>query len=239
MSFRKQIKEYAKNRMYEQYGTLLLAVVLVCVASYFIINISSSILSIPMVITGAARSSVFAHYELFLNSVVSVMLIPTTAISLFVSPFSSVGLNGTALLVARNKKITITEPFTIGFKNYLRKVGGMAWMALFSFLWSLLFIIPGIVKAYSYRFTPYILADCPNVSARDALKISMRMTQGVKWELFVFDLSFLGWSLLTVLTFGLLSIYTTPYYQTASAALYDSIKNNALASGRVSAEELQ
>lgn len=238
MSFRAQLKEYAKTRMHAQYGTFLLSTILVLAATHFVTRILSSIVSVPLVLTKAAYSSPFAHYELFLNSVFSVMIIPTTAIAFFILPFYPLGLNGTALAISRNEKITATMPFTVGFKNYLRKLGGMAWMHLFIFLWSCLFMIPGIVKAYSYRFTPYILADCPNVSARDALKISMRMTEGIKWELFVFDLSFIGWSLLTALSGGILAIYTIPYYQAAAAALYDSMKNNALMSGRVSAEEL-
>ena len=60
----------------------------------------------------------------------------------------------------------------------------------------MLLVVPGIVKAYAYRLTPYILADCPRVSATGALEISMRMTQGHKWEIFVMELSFLGWNLL-------------------------------------------
>lgn len=237
MSFRAQIKEYAKTRMHAQYGTFLLSTILVLAATHFVISALSSVVSIPLSLMNATYSSSFAHYEL-LNSIFSITLIPATAIAFFILPFYPLGLNGTALAVSRNEKITATMPFTIGSKDYLKKLGGMAWMNLFIFLWSCLFMIPGIVKAYSYRFTPYILADCPNVSARDALKISMRMTEGIKWELFVFDLSFVGWSLLTVLTGGILEIYTVPYYQAAAATLYDSMKNNALMSGRVSAEEL-
>ncbi len=238
MSFRSQIKEFAKSRMHAQYGTFLLSVILVLAASYFATSAISTICAIPVALMGFAYSSIFAHYELFLNSISSLMSIPATIVMFFLLPFNPLSINGTALAVSRNEKITATLPFSIGFKNYLRKLGGMAWMNLFIFLWSCLFIIPGIVKAYSYRFTPYILADCPNVSARDALKISMRMTKEVKWELFVFDLSFVGWFLLTALTCGILSVYTLPYYQAASAALYDSMKDNALMNGRILAEEL-
>ncbi len=238
MSFRAQIKEYAKARMHTQYGNLFLSYILTSFSSIFAIGLFIFFFSFVLAFLGVMGGMLFTREELLLYYLLFLAGIPLFIGLLLVSPFTEVGFNGTALMVARNKKITATEPFTIGFKNYLRKVGGIAWMTLFTFLWSLLFLIPGIVKAYSYRFTPYILADCPNVSARAALEISMRMTYGIKWELFVFDLSFVGWHLLNGLTSGILGIYTTPYYKTAFAALYDSMKNNAIENGRISAEEL-
>lgn len=237
MTFRAQIKEYARTRMHAQYGTFLLAFILTTMVVYFGIELLLSFIALPLVFISGFSVAFFN--ELTATVIVYLILFGVLfVLGIFASPFNVVGLNGAALCVSRNEKIKITDPLTNGFKKYLTKLGGMAWMYLFSFLWSCLFIIPGIVKAYSYRFTPYILAECPNVSARDALKISMRMTKGIKLELFVFDLSFIGWSLLTALTGGILGIYTVPYYQTAAAALYDSMKNNALASGRVSHEEL-
>lgn len=98
-------------------------------------------------------------------------------------------------------------------KYFLRRVGGYAWMTLFQFLWSLLFIIPGIVKGYSYALTPYILAKYPEISAKEALKVSMKLMDGKKSELFVLQLSFIGWFLLSGVTFGILGIfYVFPYY---------------------------
>lgn len=109
----------------------------------------------------------------------------------------------------------IGDIFTKGFdgKYYLRRVGGYAWMTLFTFLWSLLFVIPGIVKGYSYALTPYILAKYPEIPAKEALKLSMKIMNGRKSELFVLDLSFIGWELLSGVTFGLLGIFfVAPYY---------------------------
>lgn len=126
-----------------------------------------------------------------------------------------------------------------GFKNYWRNVGGILWMELFTFLWTLLFIIPGIIKMFAYFMTPYILADCPNVKATDALKLSMRMTKGYKGKIFVMCLSFIGWLLLSALTCGILNLlYVGPYMQTSFAGMYDELKKNALANGVVTAEEL-
>jgi len=135
------------------------------------------------------------------------------------------------------------EPLFSEFKErWERKAGGIAWMALWMFLWSFVgmftFGIVTIVKALSYMMTPYILADCPNVKAKDALKLSMRMTQGHKMDLFVAYLSFIGWLLLSIITCGILAIvYVSPYMNVTFAGYYTKLKAKAIESGAVSAEE--
>lgn len=125
-----------------------------------------------------------------------------------------------------------------GFKELGRSIGGILWMGLFIFLWSMLFYIPGIVKALAYSMTPFILADT-KCSPTQALKLSMRLTKGHKGDIFVFYLSFIGWFLLSSLTFGLLWLfYVAPYMNTAFAGLYEELKAKALADGVVSAEEM-
>ncbi len=101
-------------------------------------------------------------------------------------------------------------------------------------------LIPAIIKILSYAMTPFILADCPNVLATNALTLSKRMTRGHKGEIFVMSLSFIGWMFLTALTFGILGIFWTgPYYMTALAGQYDELKRNAIATGVVSAAEFE
>ena len=109
--------------------------------------------------------------------------------------------------------------------DYFRSVGGIFLRDLFTFLWALLFIIPGIVKSYSYRLTPYLLADRPELSATEAIDESRRLMNGHKWEVFVLDLSFLGWGLLSVVTLGLVGLfYADPYIVSTNAALYEHLK---------------
>ena len=79
------------------------------------------------------------------------------------------------------------------------------------FLWSMLFVIPGIIAAYRYRFAMYNLLSDPTLSASQAIALSCRQTEGMKLDLFVLDLSFIGWELLAALTFGILGIWTLPY----------------------------
>ena len=91
---------------------------------------------------------------------------------------------------------------------------------LYCFLWGLLFIIPGIVKAYSYAMTPYIMAENPDMSAQDAIRASMELMDGHKGELFWLRLTFIGWDILAALTLNLGHLALNPYKNAAEAAFY-------------------
>lgn len=150
----------------------------------------------------------------------------------------TVGMAQYFIRTTRGEQARIQDVFN-GFSNFGHNLGGYLWMELFVFLWSLLFIIPGIIKMYAYYFTPYILADCPNVRATDAIKISMHMTQGHKGEIFVMHLSFIGWSILSSLTFGVVGVfYAAPYIELSMAGLYDRLRALALSEGRVTEDML-
>lgn len=113
-----------------------------------------------------------------------------------------------------------------GFHPFGRNIGAMFLRDLFICLWTMLFIIPGIIKAYSYRMVPYILAEDPDISGRDAITLSRQMMDGQKWNTFVLDLSFIGWDLLSALTCGLLGLfYVNPYKHATGAELYQALKN--------------
>ena len=112
-----------------------------------------------------------------------------------------------------------------GFKRWGRNAGAMFLADLFIALWTCLFIIPGIVKSYSYRMVPYILADDPDCGAVEAITLSRKMMKGNKFKAFLLDLSFIGWIILSVITLGIVGVfYVNPYYQSADAALYEAIK---------------
>lgn len=164
----------------------------------------------------------------------------TTGIgAIILGPPIMVGLSFFALSAYRGQVVNVELMFRSGFDNFGRKLGGMLWMQLFTFLWSLLFIIPGIIKSLAYFATPYILADCPKVPATQAIKLSMRMMQGHKGELFVMILSFIGWGLLSGLTAGILEIfYVGPYCGISFAGYFEELKNNAITTGVINASEL-
>jgi len=162
----------------------------------------------------------------------------TVAISLGVIVYQ-VCLYSAFILIYQNYIASIDSVVAQMQVNPLRKLGGMLWMELWMFLWSLLFLIPGIIKGLSYSMTPYILADCPNVTAKDALKLSMRITQGHKGELFVAGLSFIGWLLLSSLTLYILAIvHVGPYMATTFAGYYIELRDEAFRKGVVRPEEL-
>lgn len=98
---------------------------------------------------------------------------------------------------------------------------------LFLLLWTLLLIVPGIVKSYEYRMVPYILAEQPDISSSDAFAISKEMMQGQKFEAFILDLSFIGWWLGSAITCGLLGIFwTAPYQAATNAELYGNLRED-------------
>lgn len=100
---------------------------------------------------------------------------------------------------------------------------------IYTWLWSLLLIIPGIVKAYSYAMTPYLLRDDEELEGNAAIEESMRMMSGHKWELFCLDFSFIGWWILACLTLGIGMLWLIPYQQTSRAAFYEELKAQYIA----------
>lgn len=97
---------------------------------------------------------------------------------------------------------------------------------VFLILWTLCFIIPGIVKRYEYRMIPYILAEYPNMSREEAFQRSKEMMDGNKLDAFILDLSFIGWHLLSIFTFGILTIFfVNPYIYAVNAELFLALKN--------------
>lgn len=97
--------------------------------------------------------------------------------------------------------------------------------SLFISLWTLLFIIPGIVAGYSYAMTSYILAENPQLKASEAIKQSKAMMYGHRFRLFCLHFSFIGWDILVALSFGIGSLWITPYKHAATAAFYREISN--------------
>ena len=95
--------------------------------------------------------------------------------------------------------------------------------ALYVFLWSLLFIIPGIVAGFSYAMTDYILAEDPELTADEALSQSKSLMMGNKWRFFCLQFSFIGWDILATLAFGIGHLWLTPYKQAAYAAFYREV----------------
>ena len=226
MRSRQEIKAIGKSRFLANYWPCVLAVLLVSLA----IGIVSGALTTPSTIAAEQGE----------QSAVSVSS-SFSLLSLVIAGPLTIGLCYFFVMnVLGRDDLTCTTPFISAFTNYGRKLGGYLWMYLFTFLWSLLFIIPGIIKSFSYAMTTYILADCPNVKATDALKLSMRIMKGHKWELFVFYLSFIGWGILSILTLGLLSLFFVgPYLNSSLAVYYLEVREEALRNGVITMGQLE
>ena len=161
---------------------------------------------------------------LFLCSLVAYLIILVSSfISWLIAPVIVMGINMIYLGLTNNQEPEVGTVFK-GFDIF-----GKAWwlyflMELFIMLWSMLFVIPGIIKAYSYSMAPYILAENPTMTAREALNESKRITNGAKMDLFILELSFIGWGLLCVITFGIAMIYVAPYMNATRANVYQNLK---------------
>ncbi|WP_409069824.1 DUF975 family protein [Clostridium sp. FAM 1755] len=133
----------------------------------------------------------------------------------------------------------------MGYLGYCFKKGSyfgvlvtMLLRSIYTFLWFLLLIIPGIVKEYAYSMVPYILADNPDIGAERAIQLSNRMTDGEKWDMFVLDLSFIGWYIVGALALGIGVLFVNPYVDATKAELYLTLRKKAIDNRLTSYEEL-
>lgn len=125
-----------------------------------------------------------------------------------------------------------------GFAAYIRSTCMYLWLLLWIILWCLLLIVPGIIKSFAYSQCFFILAENPSVSPTTALKLSIKMTEGHKWDVFVFYLSFLGWILLGLLPCGIGLLWVVPYMATSMTNLYLKLKEMGLESGAITSADL-
>ena len=153
-----------------------------------------------------------------------------TLVSVFVSGLFSFSFASMSLKTLSNKKITAGNAFD-GYERLNSNVGVLLLMWVKTFLWSLLFIIPGIIAAYRYSMSLYIILENPDMGANAALAESSRIMNGHKWEYFVLQLSFILWALLGVVTFGIALLWVTPYMELTYAAFYNRIKPQVVAEG--------
>lgn len=142
---------------------------------------------------------------------------------ILVTPPLSVGLCMVYLGLTEGKKAEVGTMFK-GFQVFGKSIWLTILVAVFTFLWTLLFYIPGIIKTYSYSMAFYVLADNPEMTAREALRESKEIMKGHKWELFVLELSFILWMILGLFTLGFAYIYVVPYMSTTVANFYQKIK---------------
>lgn len=139
----------------------------------------------------------------------------------------TLGVSGYFLKLIRNEG-PIIEDMLGGLKSFLKPFVLNLLITIFTTLWSLLFIIPGIIAVFRYSMAYYILLDNPQLSTFEALNQSKCMMVGFKFQLFLLRFSYIGWFLLVVLTLGIASLWVNPYYETAIANFYQDLKVNSI-----------
>lgn len=150
-------------------------------------------------------------------------VVGSIAAAVIVTPAFSLSLIRIYLMMLSDKKPEVKDSFS-GFDDFWSAFKVTFLVGLFTFLWSLLFVIPGIVKSYSYSMSMYILAENKGKGALECINESRAMTDGHKADLFVLSLSFIGWILLGYITLGIAYIWVVPYMQATLANAYESLK---------------
>jgi uncharacterized membrane protein len=167
-----------------------------------------------------------------------IVLVLVIALRIFIGYCLEVG--GRRFFVKSAQHEDNSKCFSFGFdgQNYIKIVQTMFLKSVFILLWSLLLIIPGIIKSYAYRMVPYILADNPNIGVIEAITLSKEMTAGHKFDIFVLDLSFIGWYFLGALALGIGVLFVMPYENATNAELYLVLRKEALKNNLCTYEDL-
>ncbi len=150
-------------------------------------------------------------------------VVGSLAASIIVTPAFALSIVRVYLNVTAGETPSASDSFS-GFDDFWAAFKVTFFVGLFTFLWSLLFVIPGIVKMYAYSQSMYILAENKGKAALECIDESKKMTMGKKMDLFVLDLSFIGWLLLGSITFGIAYIWVAPYISATKANVYNSLK---------------
>ena len=135
------------------------------------------------------------------------------------------GFEVAMLRFRRGREDSVNEMLAAGFKeDYGRVLGISLLRAVFIFLWALLLIVPGIIKAYAYSMTAFIAEDNPELGPKECIDQSQAMMQGHKMDLFILDLSYIGWILLGFLSLGIGFLWISPWIQMAHVRFYEELK---------------
>ena len=216
MSFR-PIKRAAKEQFKDNYW----ASVIVCLLATILSNGVTLVASYRM-------TNQYLDERMFTEPVVTEFSFPSFLLMIFVGNILTVSVAHFMLLNGRQEdNPEIAELFYAFKSNYTNVLFIMLVRYICIFLWSLLFIIPGIIKSMEYAMIPYILAENPNISRQEAFEQTKKLMDGHKLELFCLTISFIWWIILSVLTAGLVGYFwTSPYMEQTYANYYLALKEN-------------
>ena len=211
MQLNSELRAQASERLKGQWGTFVLMTFLL-----FVIQV---LLQIPGSVGDLFK--VLSPENALTSESLSTLSVLLTLLAL---PLSW-GLTVSLLRNHREESVDLENLFD-GFRGgrYTRVFCALFLVNLFTFLWALLLIIPGIMKAFSYALTPYIIMDEPELTARQAITRSCEIMEGRRWKLFCLYLSFIGWGILSLLTFGIGFLWLAPYMNASIAAFYEDAR---------------
>lgn len=175
-----------------------------------------------------ARESLNGHYwQIFLATLIAALILGLSSfVSLFLSGAIYIGLATIILKMIRLRKSDDINLLFSGFHDFEKSLVTGLLTTLKVFLWSLLFIVPGIIRAYSLAMTFHIAFDRPELSPSETLVASTNMMRGHRFRLFCLQLSFIGWILLSILTSGIGALFLLPYMQTSTAIFYEELRES-------------
>ena len=227
MRNRLEIKSEAKSILRSAHASPLLVTAIVLVVCYVLERV------LMLIEYGTLFPNFLEYYNALASGDTDALLalmdtlpastLTTTFFSILISLFTTV-LYGGYYIYCMGIRQGLRMPCTTLFDG-LSVAGKLIWCSILvgikTFLWSLLFVIPGIVAAYRYRFALYNVLTDDSLSAGEAIRLSCQQTRGLKATLFVLDLSFIGWSLLASLTMGNLNIWVMPYLVLCDLAYFE------------------
>lgn len=216
------LKNRAKNRLAET-GSSPMKITIVYLLISFVVSIIVSKLNEP-VSKWFLNAVDFYEYKGIIPKITP-LIIPSYIFIIVLETLMrvvNVGYLSFALGIARRKNVRL-ENLGDGFNCFWKFVGIFFLTWIFILLWSLLFIIPGIIASYRYRLAYYIALDHPELSPLECIRESKRLIYGYKFDFFLLDLSFLGWYILGSLTFGIVLIFKLPYIEVTYALFYQEL----------------
>lgn len=223
----KELRVKAWNSLKGKYWRAFLVILVMSLLASGGISLQTSSQTLTDALNLVDPSEMDAEMELgaaVVGTIAAVMAAVGMAISLFVGNAADVGL---AHYFVRNveTKPSFADAF-YGFKvKYFRNIGTLLLVGIKLALWSLLLVVPGIIKSFEYAIIPYILADDAEITSREAFRKAKEMMMGNKWRLFKLNFSFFGWFVLCVVTCGVGTPFLLPYVSAANAEFYADLKN--------------
>ena len=209
MKTNSEIRQESLSIMKGNWTSGVVVVLLLCVAV--------TLCSIPTSLIGLSGSEASSSISEILNLLVAIFIFYPLAMSMVIMFLS---------FVKSGEKLS-AKGLTLGFKSplYSKSIVLYLLIAIYTFLWSLLLIVPGIIKSLSYALAPYILAENPELKANEAIEKSMAMMNGHKMQLFLMWLGYVGFALLSALALGIPLLWLYPYYQVVMAKFYEEVKS--------------